>query len=126
MTLDEVLEEALCWHEAFRRLGFQSEDLFIAADPEDIMVILRTQGLEFVGLAGPYAGPKENLMELWERKTEEWNSIPASTGWHDRLWNKSFVANHSSELCLKLVKKGFALPAATHYIAKRMSGGFWQ
>lgn len=110
MTLEETLNEALGFNEAFRRLHFSPDELFVCADPEKIFVALRTQGLEFIAVCGPNSISSDaELIQRWDERCHWWN-VTATDDEREALWDRSFARARSGELVVKLVLKGFILP----------------
>lgn len=106
-TFPPVIQEALCVFEAFRRLGFQADDIYMVHDDHGMGILLKSGGREFNVRVGevPVSGPK--LGALWEQAAEAWNSAPQHE--IDALWRKSAVLRNGTGLCSALILHGFPL-----------------
>lgn len=110
MSLDDVLNEGLGFFEAFRRMGFPAEELFLGLDPFKVFIVLRSQGKEFVAICGPFVGGDERaLYDAWTAKAKWWNG-DATHEERSALWDRSFAKNHAFDLATSMMVKGFVLP----------------
>lgn len=105
-----VLEQALAVFEAFRRLGFTSDEIFFTLDSVHVFMTLRTQGREFVITCGPYGPltPRE-ATDQWNEMAREWNG-PMTETERQRIWGQSFIFNQGGDLIRGLVRKGIQIP----------------
>lgn len=116
MSVDEVLNEALGFFEAFRRIGFSADDLFLGSDSWQVFLAVQAQGRQFIAICGPYEGPEAELLTRWREKATWWNQT-ASSEEREALWNRSFARNNAFDLVTGLIRKGFDLPGAHRRLA---------
>jgi len=107
--LDKTLHEALAFHEAFRRLGFEPEQLFLGMDSRQIWMELRAGEKTFVATCGSNHHDIEHVQARWAEKVKKWNS---STSFAERVWNDSFVRRNAMAFVLSVVSKDIELPCA--------------
>jgi len=110
----DYIREGLAYHEAFRRLGFPSDKIFLAhtdgRGPVWLAVVLRAQDKEFICVIHPgLAEPLEQIQERWAAATMAWNSGTDSE--LDDIWVRSEVFSKKTEFLFKMLAKGFQLPA---------------
>jgi len=122
----EVILEALCLHEVFRRLGFSSEQIFVqlacTADPNRLVffdraktgdlcvhVVLRAQGLEYTGGIGPLPVAEDDWEQTWTDATVAWNAAPEAE--MKKIWERSRVLKTSFNVMMALQAKGFRIPS---------------
>lgn len=70
MRLSDVapaIRQCVGIHEAFRKLGFISDDIFVGCCGSTAIVLLRTQGKEFSVTAGIYDGGQAKFAEEWTK-----------------------------------------------------------
>lgn len=105
------IQEGLCAHEAFRRLGFEPNEIFICYDPSvcTISSILRTQGKEFSVLIGPTKLLAEEFVENWTKASVVFNETASNEEILD-LWDISVVKYQLSEIIFRLEQKGIIIP----------------
>jgi len=114
--LDDVpfhFKEALCIHEAFRKMGYPSEEIFIGFAGSNsnkgilVQVILKSEGKQFACDVLVVKGvPTDKLVETWKRSAHLWNT--SSDSQKMKLWNTSIVRKDSVGFVASLVLKGFA------------------
>lgn len=104
------LLEALAAHEAFRKLGFSSEQLFMHENPEphgDIGVLLKHSEKTFRFTVGR---PAPGWEEQWVRLVKLYNDGEFASEELNHWYDTSFVRMHYPELLLALHAKGIAPP----------------
>lgn len=121
------IREALAIFEAFRRLGFQSDDLYMEpaldpqnADPETgampvaLGVVLKTQGKEFCVCAGLRSFPdNETMMRAVQAAGAWWNGLAHQPGGHkqaEKLWNESKIVCQTVDFLMAIIGKGIEIP----------------
>lgn len=112
-----AFREALALHEAFRRLGFPSDDLFFLVSEEPttdstaIYIALRSGGHEFNALAGMVLMSKKHAMERWteivEAVADRERVDEASLLW---LWDNSHVRRNVVSFIASLASHGIECP----------------
>lgn len=106
------MREFACAFEAYRRVGFSSDDIYCQVSPgmdrkPHIFATLRAQGKEFLIDCGPF----EDVASFETVYAQLRKEIPAWTNEeYQSLWQESFVGNNLFSLVCGLVEKGFALP----------------
>lgn len=131
--IPRVLLETLAVHEALRRCGFRSDDIYVqlepAGNPEGALlayrpdgpdmnaavgtlmvhVTLRAQGKEFTITVGRWCDSEETLKLQWEAAVAWFNSAPT----HEAMptWESSVIAQNILTLVEGLSAKGFKVPA---------------
>lgn len=106
-----VFREALAVHEAFRRLGFASDDLFFCvANKNQVFVKLIHEGKDFAVICGQFNVPAKQLFDEWKALLEEVNdgSLPEDT--MQEIWASSFVYKGRASFITALLTKGFPIP----------------
>lgn len=128
-AVPDAMKEAICCHEVFRRLGFRPEEIFFNAQPPskpcidqlipdgedpadyaEIQVVLRTQGKEFVSVAGILKGSAIQASEVWTELAGNVvdGSIPEIE--MARWLASSRVFGASVRLLVAIMQKGIELP----------------
>ena len=106
LDLPIVIKEAICCHEALRRMGFRSEDIFVVDNMGEIFVALKTQGKEFNIDIG--TNPEKDIQPLWETATNLYNTSMDDEALE--LWNSSQMKQTFIALAQALKMKGIAIP----------------
>jgi len=108
--LHPALQEALAVHEAYRRLGFAAEDIYISQQNGNLFCILKTQGKDFVICVGALAECElEELTELWGAATYLWNEV-APEAERQALWENSCILHDATGFVMALTEKGILIP----------------
>ena len=114
--LRQEIQEMLCAHEAFRRLGFRAEDIFITVgiDPQygtgpQVFVDV-TVGVSFSLRVCDLWCDDDALRTEWHAAVALWND-PARLGECARIWEASELFAVFPELALAVRQKGLRLPA---------------
>jgi hypothetical protein len=101
--------------EALRRLGFDSEDIYIGYANVDKIdnsayVELRSQGLSFVVNVGKTSHSIEEFGKRWRKVAENISEIPVHTLL--KVWDDSEFSNveQFTAFALRLVEVGFVIP----------------
>ncbi len=105
-TLEQALNEALAVHEAFRRLGFPPEDIFVGADIEKLFVELRSQGKTLLVTCGEGIYDQADIERLWEAKATAWNTTMTFEE-REAIYRPSSVLKQAIKLLFALRIKGF-------------------
>lgn len=115
VTLNEVLDEALGFFEAFRKMGFAAADIYFGWDAKVAFMILRTQGKEFVAICGPRNGATDSeLHDKWQAKAVWWNLKTAATARErQEIWNHCLARRHAVNLITGLLSKGIMIPSSS-------------
>jgi len=118
----DYYKEALAYREAFRRLGFPSEQIFIL-----VQQLRDTAGFVSIGMELRHPGPPflkkflcdvaivrdnpEHLEVLWRRAVILWSNNATSNEERDEVWNRSHVKKNLLLLRHALIAKGIPIPA---------------
>jgi hypothetical protein len=108
--VSEVIREALCLHEAFRRLGFPSEDIYVLGPQAGrIGVAVQKTGKSFAVEVGQQCHLSDEAFEkLWDRAVV-WFNEEASEDELQEMWENSKVLKNSTLLVSELQARGFPL-----------------
>ena len=98
--------ECLAFHEAFRRLNFSSNDIFVYFGRQGVKVVLRTQGKEFVVAVDDRDWPcgTEERIKQWSEAVRAWNG--SMTDAERKSIYESCVIGRATELIVALDRKG--------------------
>lgn len=109
-----ALNETVSFHEALRRLGYRSEDIFVQCAPDaarsgkpSAFTLLRASGLSAVTLTSGIFEIQAEVEEFereWPSFAQRWNSDPTLN--RDVIYEKSFVRRGGASLITLLVNKG--------------------
>ena len=107
-----ALRELLAVFEAWRKLGFTSDQIY--ALPEAIApdaglvpaLVLRAQGRQFI-ITAPAPFPKAEFVDAWIKAAEAWNK--GTDEERDVVWRGSVVYKHAVPLVTAMIAKGFNL-----------------
>lgn len=117
MTYDEIhptLRAFLAAHEAYRKLGFQSKDIFCIVAKNGCGVLsafanLMTQGKQFSIECGP---TQEEFDSAHERVTKAVVDGSVSAETLDRIWLESGPFSNAFDLAALIALKGFQIPGS--------------
>lgn len=108
-----VFREALGTHEAFRKLGFPAEDIFVHLNPDRTMlVVLKTQNKDFTVTVGSFN--KSLTYPTWKMS---WNAVGlaviegrVSEKDLERIWRSCYVYRQKVEFLMGISSKGIVIP----------------
>lgn len=106
--MEASLNNALAAFEAFRRLGFPSDNLFFIQDEKSVFMALELPDKHFTIYCGPKNGTKDEVVEAWQKKAEAWNHTMTPDE-REAIWTGSFISMNCSSLITGMLKKGFQL-----------------
>jgi hypothetical protein len=120
--IPRVLQIAACLHNAYRQLGYSSDDIFMevadTTDPEvragelGVFMLLRAQGKEFRYTCGGWPKKTEGrLRDEWTRVCDAINSHELSEPEFRRMYDTRFPEVRLIQLAAALKLKGFTIPA---------------
>ena len=103
------IQEALCLQEAFRRLGFTSEDLYALHQNGSVFVVLQAQGKQFGSrLDHDPQVPTENaLVAIWPMAVQMWNQSTEEE--ISTVWGPFRDSFDATGLLRALIGKGFVI-----------------
>ncbi len=109
------IKEGLAYHEAFRKLGFPSEEIYFAhTDGKDgqgiaLAIVLLAQNLRFTcTIHTGLHEPLKQIQDRWSAATEAWNK--ADDDDLDEIWTASEVCRNKVAFIAAMQSKGFRLP----------------
>lgn len=111
LTLSDLhpsLRELLGIHEALRRFGFASSEIFVANSAGDShpAVIVHAQGKEFTVTSGiEYTGDEKAFLRDWHAAAALWNAAEPEE--HEQVWSQTIPPKHAHHLYFVLLRKGF-------------------
>lgn len=130
MRLDELrreVQEMLCAHEAFRRLGFSADDIFIAVGvdpkygPAPQVFVDITVGVGFSLRVCPLWCDEPELRVRWQEAVALWND-PSRLGECQTIWDASEPNAVFPQIAAAIRQKGLALPAVEAILAEAARG----
>jgi hypothetical protein len=111
---DNVLpafREALAVHEAFRRLGFIPDQLFVTLDSESqLFVILKHRGQDFAVCCGELSLTEAEFHEQWPALITAVNAGYMTEADMTSIWTNSYVYQNKVRFILAIKAKGIAIP----------------
>lgn len=121
--LHPAIRECLAIHEAFRKLGFPPEKLFLGLNqkPKQFLYVQLKAEKEFVVIANPPAAAasktkwtQASLTAAWKRAVRAYNTdgTPASftDAQRQELFEASWIAHNIVDLISGIVLKGIKIP----------------
>jgi hypothetical protein len=124
--------EMLCFHEAFRRLGFPSEKIFAAVWKRndgkiDVGVELRApdnrgRQANFTIGCGTVELDHVAFGNLWSKLVHAYNHLEISEADVSNAWKGSMALDLGAHLIAGLLDKGIAVPAGQFAIARLQQG----
>jgi hypothetical protein len=118
------IQEMLCAHEAFRRLGFEASDIFttVGLDPKygvgPQVFVFVTVGVGFNLRICPLWCDETTLHENWLAAVALWNE-PARLLECTAIWEASELCARFEDLAAAMRRKGLRLPALDEAMAER-------
>ena len=108
-----VFREALGTHEAFRKLGFPAEDIYVHLNPDRTMlVVLKTQNKDFTVTVGSF-----NKSVTYQKWKNSWTAVGlavierrVSEKVLDRIWRSCYVYRQKVEFLMGIYAKGITIP----------------
>lgn len=104
-----LVAETWACHEALRRAGFRSDDIYIIPDANqgEVYVQLQAQGKEFNMRVGPRGMSVEEFESKWKQWCADIQTIAEDE--LQQLWESSFIRRRVIPLVADLTVKGFRL-----------------
>lgn len=101
-----ALRECLAAFEAYRRLGYQADDIFMIRGANGLFMQLKEGAKEFIVAGGMWRGTDDQLMKLWTECCAAWNG-GFNEAQKQEIWEASFVRQNSVALVAAMKVKGF-------------------
>jgi len=106
-----AIREALGCHEAFRRLGFPADEIYVQLREDKMMfVILQSQGKRFVHATGVLDMTQEEFEAAWMATAEAVNSRTITDEELHKICSSSVPSRHAHAFITALLEKGFKPP----------------
>jgi hypothetical protein len=120
MSIQAIVQEAWAGHEALRRLGFPSDDIYIVFgvcapagtmyQGEECVAVLVKQGtLDFVFTIAPVRDVAL-FAKRWKKFIEDVNAKAFPASQIAMAYEESFVARHFDEMITAIKAKGLSIP----------------
>lgn len=114
-SLPAPYKEAFAMHELLRRLGFGPDDIYAMYSEGVLIIVLRSQGLEFSMNVGPLNHTYEEFEETWKKFLFKLKRYEIDEDALVKVWTESEVFKNKVNILFALVTKGFKLnPGATN------------
>ena len=112
-----AFKEALAAFEAFRRLGFSSDNISFVVKPEEaksfIYMRLYEQDKDFIYGCGILPYKPEVIQAMWQAVGSLWNKH-MTLQQRKAIYDKSLVRKQGVQLLIRLQEKGFKVPYENH------------
>lgn len=118
LGLHPTIKEAMCLFEAFRRVGYPSDDIFLiygydAEHKPCLFIEARWKGETFTMCAGEWHDDPDGLVSQWEEATGLWNGGGVHTEDHTTLWESSWILRNSLKFVTALTEQGMLRSVST-------------
>jgi len=110
-SMEPAVREAICYHEAFRRLGFLPDDIWVGTNSTgQVTVELHAQGKVFTTIAGVCESAKDEQLfgVLWLKAMHL--VIESTDEELQEIWESSFVKKNFIDFAKSMWEKGFEFP----------------
>lgn len=105
MKWTTCVKELLALHEAFRKLGYSSDDLFVVANGgSQILFLLKYKEKEFTINVAMNQNVEEVVAE-WKRAVVWWN-LQSTEKERDNIYNHALMVQDAPGLVMALIRKG--------------------
>lgn len=112
--VDSIYLEAWAYFEAFRRLGFVPDDIYLALATEDertvVMVELRTEERDFVVRLGSVSQTQDEVEIIWGEFVAALASGEFGEEELTAVWESSLAYKDSDVLVAGMLEAGFVFP----------------
>lgn len=112
MKYSKFVREAYSYYEAYRRLGFKPDDIYIVTSDEfpTVGVKIEVQGKTFTATVTDLTDKSafESFQNDWLQFYEQLQAIPETE--LQEIWDSSIVRANSWEFVAAIIKKGIAIP----------------
>ena len=104
-----TMQRALCWFEAFRRLDYPADDIYLVVgqDPRlglALFSMVRANGQEFTCTAGPWDQETHTISQQWDEACTIWNHTTSVQ--HNQLFERVMEPDFSVPFVTALTLKG--------------------
>ena len=102
-----IVAEVWCVHEAMRRYGFESADIFVRpGDDGRVIVLLRRGDADYTIIVGEMGVTKDVFAEAWTAFGAAVNTGEVSDAELAAMWDASKIRTHAVALASELVFAG--------------------
>jgi hypothetical protein len=106
--------EALGYHQLWRRLGFEPDEMHVVSQGAQVAAVLMSQGLTFTALVGDGTGlTRESFAAIWHEVVERVNAGKADDAAVMAVLDASVAWRERATLLACMHAKGFAWPFET-------------
>lgn len=99
-----IIVEALCVHEAFRRLGYPSDDIYVIygspENPKHLSILVKWGQKEAYVNVGVLDMSADEFKALWELAIPAWNGASQEVAMH--YWNTSLIRQNAVPFAVNL------------------------
>ena len=123
----QAYRESLSVYEALRRLGFESDDIYFMIagaahpGPKQTVIILRTQGKEYVCVTGELEGSAEEIHTNWMEMASALVRHEISEEDLDKSWQESLVMRYKSEFVASIMAAGIKPPSIVKRLREKLN-----
>ena len=109
-VLHPAIKEALAVHEAYRRLHFTADEIFVVLDKQrQLFVMVRRGGREFHTLVGvDFQATADTLRAHWEQACHAWN-VTMTEAERQAIYSASRISKTAAPFVAAIVAKGFSI-----------------
>jgi hypothetical protein len=100
-----VVVEALCYHEALLRLGYEPDEIFVSLNKGDLFVVLDVAGRRFFITVGPLTLDNDTFKNTWRVACDTWNK--SEQGVRQATFERSYAYRNAFDFSAALLAKGF-------------------
>lgn len=108
--VQQIVIDALCYHEAFIRLGFKADDIFVGHEEAIVFVVLKTQNNEFIVKLGVLALTEAQFAQVWNDVSNAYNSGAFDTTELQAAFLRTFPAKEAQNFLAAIRAKGISIP----------------
>lgn len=109
MTFHPAIKEALAVHEAFRRLNFTPDEIFLRLSGTQLFVTVQRGDKEFNSLVGQHFQATEEILRAhWDQAVHAWN-VTMSELQRRAIYEGSLICRMATEFVAAIVTKGFSI-----------------
>ena len=104
-----IIQDLLCLHEMFRRMGYEAKDLYVA-EPKggEIQFVLKEGKKTFTIDVGKVENTKK-MLSTWAKAAAWWNEGSTERERSSIFWASEFRA-HAVDIAAAMMVKGFVAP----------------
>jgi len=109
--LPQAFQEALGTHEVLRKLGFLAKEIFVHQNPDNsVLVLLRTQGKEFIVHVGFVGMTRDEMEKEWPKAVRAFNNLEIPEQELLDMVSESKAFREKVSLIFAIQDKGIVIP----------------